>query len=142
MAESIAAAWNRLSGHAVRPLSALFAGDPDRVARLSTRIELGEGQGGVLFDWSKTHLTSALLAEFAVLAEASQFDEMRRRLFAGEVVNPSEGRAAEHSALRGVGNPASVEEAEALRARMRLPQALVSRVSTNSRKEAWVWLSL
>src|SRR5690606_23434132 len=48
------------------------------------------------------------------------FAEMRRRLFAGEVVNPTENRAAEHSALRGVGKDASVEEAAALRARMAL----------------------
>jgi glucose-6-phosphate isomerase len=45
---------------------------------------------------------------------------MRARLFAGEVVNPSEGRAAEHTALRGVGKDASVEEAHALRDRMEL----------------------
>src|SRR3989337_4099546 len=45
---------------------------------------------------------------------------MRRRLCAGEVVNPTENRAAEHTALRGVGKEASVEEAAALRERMRL----------------------
>src|SRR5690606_22724741 len=39
---------------------------------------------------------------------------------AGEVVNPSEKRAAEHTALRGVGKAASVEEADALRERMKL----------------------
>jgi glucose-6-phosphate isomerase len=112
------AVWNRLSTLPQQTLAELFAADPARVAALSTRFEIGET--GALFDWSKTHLTAQMLGEFAALAEASEFDEMRRRLFAGEVVNPSEGRAAEHCALRGVGKPASVEEAEALRARMRL----------------------
>ncbi len=122
MTDTREAVWSRLNALPQQTLADLFAADPVRVEALSTRLEFGAGEdrGGALFDWSKTHLTSALLAEFAVLAEASQFNEMRRRLFAGEVVNPSEGRAAEHSALRGVGNPASVEEAEALRARMRL----------------------
>lgn len=99
-------------------LTELFAADPGRVARLSARFELDDG--GVLFDWSKTHLTDALLTGFEALAEASGFAEMRRKLFAGEVVNPSENRAAEHSALRGVGKAASVEEAAALRERMKL----------------------
>jgi glucose-6-phosphate isomerase len=100
----------------------LFAGDPDRLAKLSARLELSAetGGGGVLFDWSKTHLTDELLAGFETLAEAAGFAEQRRKLFTGEVVNPTENRAAEHSALRGVGKDASVEEAAALLARMKL----------------------
>jgi glucose-6-phosphate isomerase len=73
-----------------------------------------------MFDWSKTHLTDELLADFEKLADAAGFAAQRRKLFAGEVVNPTEGRAAEHSALRGVGKEASVEEAAALRERMKL----------------------
>lgn len=110
------AVWEKLSLHRDPTLLELFADDAERVWKLSSRVELGEV--GVLFDWSKTHLTDQYLGEFEELAEASDFNEMRRKLFAGEVVNPTEGRAAEHSALRGVGKEASVEEAEALRARM------------------------
>ena len=106
MSEARKAAWDRLSAPD-ETLAELFAADPDRVARLSARLELPEG--GVLFDWSKTHLTEELLAGFEALAEAAGFLEMRRKLFAGEVVNPTENRAAEHSALRGVGKEASVE---------------------------------
>jgi glucose-6-phosphate isomerase len=111
------AAWAALEPGS-QTLAELFAADPDRVAKLSARLELG--QGGVLFDWSKTHLTDGLLAGFEALAAAAGFAEQRRRLFAGEVVNPTENRAAEHSALRGVGKAASVEEAAALRERMKL----------------------
>ena len=121
MSDAREQAWHRLSLHPKPTLSQLFDTDPDRLETLSARLELGEGEGsGILFDWSKTHLTPQLIADFEALAEASEFDEMRRRLFAGEVVNPTENRAAEHSALRGVGKEASVEEAEALRERMRL----------------------
>ena len=115
-------AWKALALHPDPTLEELFAADPDRVDKLSTRLELnvaGETRG-IRFDWSKTHLTDELLGEFEALAEASGFDAMREKLFAGEVVNPTEHRAAEHSALRGVGREASVEEAEALRARMKL----------------------
>ncbi len=111
-------AWKALALHPDPTLEELFAEDPGRVDKLSTRIELGEV--GIRFDWSKTHLTDELLGEFEALAKASNFNEMRERMFGGEVVNPTENRAAEHSALRGVGEGASVEEAEALRERMKL----------------------
>ena len=116
------AAWDRLAA-GPETLAALFAADPERVARLSARLELAEG--GMLFDWSKMHLTDELLAGFETLAEAAGFAEARRKLFAGEVVNPSEQRAAGHTALRGVGPAASVEEAAALRERMRLLVAAI-----------------
>ena len=114
-------AWAALKAHD-RTLADLFAADPGRVDRLSARFEMADGTlgGGVLFDWSKTHLTEELLVGFEALAEAAGFAEQRRKLFAGEVVNGTENRAAEHSALRGVGKEASVEEAAALRDRMRM----------------------
>ncbi|HAL89361.1 MAG TPA: glucose-6-phosphate isomerase, partial [Erythrobacter sp.] len=91
-------------------------GGADRVAMLSGRIELEEG--GILFDWSKTHLDRAVVAGFEELAEAMDFAGMRAKLFAGEVVNPTEGRAADHATLRGTGEGAKVEEAMALIDRM------------------------
>jgi len=111
-------AWQALRGQPAATLAELFAADAGRVEKLSGRIETGEGN--ILLDWSKTHLTDDLMAAFESLADAAGFEEMRRKLFAGEEVNPTEHRAAEHSALRGVGNEASVEEAAALAARMRL----------------------
>ena len=111
-------AWKALALHPDPTLAQLFADDAERVSKLSARLELDET--GILFDWSKTHLTDDLLSDFEALAQASEFDEMRRRLFTGQVVNPTENRAAEHSALRGVGLETSVEEAEALRHRMKL----------------------
>jgi glucose-6-phosphate isomerase len=118
LSDSRKQAWQALRDQTVETLATLFAADPGRLAKLSARLEIGTG--GVLFDWSKTHLTDGLLDGFESLAEASGFSEMRRKLFAGEVVNPTEGRAAEHSSLRGVGKEASTEEAAALRARMQL----------------------
>jgi glucose-6-phosphate isomerase len=111
-------AWQTIGLRPEPTLVELFERDPLRVEKLSGRIDAGEGS--VLFDWSKTHLTDELLGDFEALAQAAGFTEMRRRLFAGEVVNPTEDRAAEHPALRGVGKEASVEEAMALAARVKL----------------------
>ena len=118
MSQGRDAAWHKLAQQPHATLAELFAADPQRVAKLSARFELADG--GMLLDWSKTHLTDDLLTGFEALAEAAGFAEARRALFGGEVVNPSENRAAEHTALRGLGNPESVARGSALRERMRL----------------------
>ncbi len=106
------------SGH--QPLADLFAADPNRVGKLATRLEWGRAgePAGALFDWSKTHLSDALLAAFEALADARDFTGKRAALLAGERVNASENRAAEHTAQRGIGSAAAVEEAAALHQRM------------------------
>ncbi|OCC24833.1 glucose-6-phosphate isomerase [Croceicoccus estronivorus] len=119
MADKIAAAWDKLGEHPHTPLAELFA-DETRVAKLSGRIALGEGQGSILFDWSKTHLTDGILRDFEEVAGHAGFIDARDRLLSGAIVNPTEGRAAEHTAQRGIGKDSSVEEAFALHQRMRL----------------------
>jgi glucose-6-phosphate isomerase len=105
--------WAALE-RAPRPtLAELFAADPGRLALLSVE------ESGISFDFSKTHLDAALLQGFAALAEARDLAGAREALFAGRIVNPTEGRAAEHSAERGQGAPESVARAAALHARMR-----------------------
>jgi glucose-6-phosphate isomerase len=123
MADGCRQAWQRLRELPSRKLTDLFAVDPHRVEKLSGRFELADG--GMLLDWSKTHLTDELIAGFEALADAAGFAEARRKLLAGEIVNPSENRAAEHTALRGIGSATSVEEAAALRERMRLLVAAI-----------------
>ena len=117
MTNGAAALWGRLKSLPKPTLAELFAGSATRVADLSTRLELPEG--GILFDWSKTHLDAAHVGAFAALAEAMDFTGRRAALFAGDIVNVTEGRPAEHTAQRGVGKDTSVDEAQALHARMR-----------------------
>jgi glucose-6-phosphate isomerase len=118
MATSAQQTWDRIAGHEAPTLTELFAADPARVEKLSSRIELAEG--GIHFDWSKTHLTQELLSDFEALADAVDFDAKRAALLNGQIVNPTEHRAATHTAERGIGEEADVEEAEALHERMRL----------------------
>lgn len=116
MNEAVQACWNRLAALPRPSLAELFAGDAARVDRLATRLDLPGG--GVLFDWSKTHLDDAHLSAFADLAEEMDFAGARMALLAGETVNITEGRAAEHTAQRGVGNEDSVALAGEYHARM------------------------
>ena len=76
-------------------------------------------KAGIRFDFSKTHLDRPALDAFVALADAAGLDARRDALFAGEIVNPTEGRAAEHTAERGEGAPESVARARRFHARMR-----------------------
>ncbi len=122
MTSKIDQAWTTIQSHEQKTLEELFAADENRVGKLSGRIEWGEEltAGGILFDWSKTHLDDALLDGFEALAEARGFADKRAELLSGAVINVTEGRAAEHTATRGTGADASVEEAQALLLRMKL----------------------
>jgi glucose-6-phosphate isomerase len=105
--------WTAIEALPKMPIRDLFAADPDRLKRFS------HPQSGMLFDFSKTHLSVEALAAFEALAGAAGLAAKRDDLFAGRIVNPSEGRAAEHCAERGEGAPESVAKARALHGRMR-----------------------
>jgi glucose-6-phosphate isomerase len=107
------AAWDAIGAAEPAKLTELFKAEPDRLSRFA--IE----EAGIRFDFSKTHLSGALLDAFLKLAEAQDFAGRREALFAGKAVNVTEGRAAEHSAERGQGAPDSVARASAFHARMR-----------------------
>src|SRR4051794_27047378 len=97
--------WSTI--HALKPasLKQLFDADPARLAALSLDV------AGIHFDWSKTHLTPEAVQAFAKLAESMGLAAKRDALFAGEAINVTEGRAAEHTAERGEGSPESVARA-------------------------------
>ena len=109
----MADAWNMLEEMAPTSLRDLFASEPDRLARLSL------DEAGLHFDFSKTHLSRAAIDAFLDLGESTGLAARRDAMFAGGIVNPSEGRAAEHGAERGEGAPESVARSGAFHARMR-----------------------
>jgi glucose-6-phosphate isomerase len=106
-------AWDRLGRIERASLRDLYSAEPDRLARLTVE------EAGIFFDFSKTHLSKDHVAGFLALAEETGFAARRDAMFAGGIVNPTEGRAAEHSAERGQGAPESVARAAGLHARMR-----------------------
>lgn len=105
--------WTAIEALPRIPLKQLFADDASRLALLTTDV------AGIHFDFSKTHLDAAALDAFIALAKASDLAGKREALFAGEQVNVTEGRAAEHTAERGEGSDDSVARAAAYHARMR-----------------------
>lgn len=105
--------WTAIESLPRTPLKELFAADSSRLALLTADV------AGIHFDFSKTHLDAAALDAFVALAKSAGLAAKRDALFAGESVNVTEGRAAEHSAERGEGAEDSVARAAAFHARMR-----------------------
>ena len=108
-------AWQALSDWQPRKLTDLVAADPD--ARLQALVR---SVADIRFDFAKTHLDEAAVAILTDLAEAQDFAGRRKTLFSGGIANPTENRAAEHSAERGDGAPDSVHRAQMLHQRMRM----------------------
>ncbi|CAD6511045.1 glucose-6-phosphate isomerase [Paraburkholderia metrosideri] len=75
--------------------------------------------GGLAADFSKHRITDETLKLLVQLAREAGVEKRRDAMFAGEVVNPTEGRAALHTALRATGPKAPFHaEIKAERAKM------------------------
>jgi glucose-6-phosphate isomerase len=96
------ASWKKLEQHhrATAPLlmRELFARDDERFARFSLRL------GDLLLDFSKNRITAETLPLLRDLAREAGVEAMRDRMFAGDPINLTEGRAVLHVALRNRAN--------------------------------------
>jgi glucose-6-phosphate isomerase len=72
----------------------LFAAEPDRGERLTVDV------AGLHVDYSKNRVTDETLDLLVALAEAVGLRDATERMFTGEKINKTEGRAVLHSALR------------------------------------------
>jgi len=72
----------------------LFATDPKRAKALTFAAP------HLIADFSKQRVDAAALSAMGGVAEAADFDGWRAKLFAGDIVNTTENRAAKHWALR------------------------------------------
>ena len=97
-------AWRALAEHAdqIRKASLrdLFAEDPGRFERFSLKL------GDLLFDYSKNRITTETMRLLTELAEQRDVKGWRDRMFSGEKINLTEGRAVLHVALRNRGDGA------------------------------------
>ena len=78
-------------------IPALFEAEPNRLAKFVMR------EGPLRADFSKQAMSEAARQALLSFAAQCELEEWRAKLFAGEKVNTSEGRAVLHMALRGVG---------------------------------------
>ena len=94
--------WKNLENHYSEMESVhlrdLFLDDPDRAERLS--IEDLE----ILLDYSKNRVTDETMEKLVALATAAGLAGAIERMFSGEKINLTEGRAVLHTALRNRSN--------------------------------------
>lgn len=76
----------------------LFAADANRFERFSLQI------GDILLDYSKNRITEETMQLLVQLAETADVSGWRTRMFTGEKINNTEGRAVLHTALRNRSN--------------------------------------
>ena len=91
-------AWQALAAHqkriAAASLRGLFAADASRAERFSLETD------GLLLDYSKHRIDAETMRLLRELAAQAQVPAWIARMFAGDPVNNTEGRAALHVALR------------------------------------------
>ncbi len=91
-------AWQALGQHfqasSKTTLRDLFAADNDRFDQFQLNA------AGLFLDYSKNHITKETTSLLVQLADQSQLQNKIEAMFSGDVVNPTEGRPALHTALR------------------------------------------
>ena len=81
-----------------RAILDLFS-DENRAANFSARL------GDMLFDYSKTNIDAVTRDQLLALATLSNLAAKRDAMFAGAVINETEGRSVLHTALRNLNDP-------------------------------------
>jgi glucose-6-phosphate isomerase len=91
-------AWSALQAHydtmKGTHMRDLFASNPDRFDKFSVEV------GSLLLDYSKNIVTDETMGLLEELVKAADVEGMAKRMFTGEKINETEGRAVLHVALR------------------------------------------
>ncbi|XP_061750687.1 glucose-6-phosphate isomerase a [Nerophis ophidion] len=80
----------------------LFAVDPERFRKFSVTVETSDGD--ILLDYSKNLITQEIMDMLIAMAESRGVKEAREKMFSGDKINFTEGRAVLHVALRNRSN--------------------------------------
>ena len=101
-------AWKKLQAHYEQlkgvHIKQLFADDPQRFERFSIKFE------DILVDFSKNRITEETVELLLDLAKACRLEESIEKMFSGDKINETEGRAVLHVALRNrTGTPIYVD---------------------------------
>ena len=102
--------WAALTAHHAALSSTsmrdLFAKDDKRFEKFSVKAP------GLLFDYSKNKITDETLQKLFALATACDLEGWRTRMFEGDKINTTEGRAVLHTALRAPKNAVIMVDGE------------------------------
>lgn len=120
--------WRALAGLAAAPpnMRAAFERDPERAHRYCLEA------AGLFLDYSKNRISDEILRRLVALAGAADLEGAREKMFAGEKINRTEGRAVLHVALRDFAQRAyrvdGVDVMKAVRAEREKMRAFTRRV--------------
>ncbi|MBU1394731.1 MAG: glucose-6-phosphate isomerase [Gammaproteobacteria bacterium] len=109
----------------------LFAADPARFERFSLQV------GDVLLDYSKNRITEETMGLLVRLAEEADVAGWRERMFGGEKINNTEGRAVLHVALRNRGNQPLIVDGEDVMPKVNAVIAKMGAFAERVRSGAW-----
>ncbi|XP_051808093.1 glucose-6-phosphate isomerase a [Acanthochromis polyacanthus] len=93
--------WFKANGGGLN-MRAMFDGDPERFNKFSTTLKTDDGE--ILLDYSKNLITQEVMDMLVAMAKARGVEEAREKMFSGEKINFTEGRAVLHIALRNRSN--------------------------------------
>ena len=130
------AAWKALRAHheevADVEMRHLFDEDSDRGARFSLML------GDLLFDYSKNRVTDQTLTLLAELCEQCGVRDWITRMFSGEAINETEGRAVLHTALRNRGERPVMVGGVDVMPDVRRVLSQMRKFATSVREGAWL----
>jgi len=109
----------------------LFAQDDRRFERFSLSVN------DILFDFSKNRITPETLDLLLQLAEQADITGWRDKMFAGEPINHTEGRAVQHVALRNRRNEPLYAGTERIDQEIKSELARVKALAESIRTRQW-----
>jgi glucose-6-phosphate isomerase len=128
-------AWQALAAHHAdvrgQHVRDFFKADPRRFEKLSLEVE------GLLVDYSKHLVTEDTMKLLFDLARQAKVTELRDRMFAGDKINGTEGRAVLHVALRNRSDRPIVVDGQDVMPAVREVLAKMRAFSDQVRSGAW-----
>ncbi|MBT8453241.1 MAG: glucose-6-phosphate isomerase [Deltaproteobacteria bacterium] len=129
-------AWMALRTHheeiADLQMRQLFGDDSERASRFSLIL------GDLLFDYSKNRVTDQTMTLLTELFEQCGVRDWIARMFAGEAINETEGRAVLHTALRNRGERPVLVEGSDVMPDVRRVLSQMRRFADSVREGAWL----
>nr|BAF91565.1 phosphoglucose isomerase-1 [Plecoglossus altivelis altivelis] len=93
--------WYKSKGGSLN-MRSMFDADEARFSKFSTILETDDGE--ILLDYSKNLINDEVMQMLLAMAKSRGVEEARERMFSGEKINFTEGRAVLHIALRNRSN--------------------------------------
>jgi len=130
------AAWKALRAHheavADLPMRDLFVDDSERAARFSLAL------GDLLFDYSKNRVTDQTMSLLIDLCEECGVRDWIARMFSGDTINETEGRAVLHTALRNRGGRSVMVDGADVMPDIRRVLSQMRAFTTSVREGVWL----